>query len=47
MLKVFVFRNALSHIILSFWPSGMAPAREECGAPLTGAKSETERDMMA
>jgi hypothetical protein len=35
VLKVVVLHSALSRTILSFWPSGLAPAREEYGAPLT------------
>jgi hypothetical protein len=27
--------RCLRRTILSFWPSGLGPAREECGAPLT------------
>jgi hypothetical protein len=33
--KLVVLHCALSRTILSFWPSGLAPAREEYGAPLT------------
>jgi hypothetical protein len=33
--KLVMLRCALSRTILSFWPSGLAPAREEYGAPLT------------
>jgi hypothetical protein len=33
--KLVVLHGALSCIILSFWPSGLGPAREEYGAPLT------------
>jgi hypothetical protein len=35
ILKIVVLYSALSRTILSFWPSGLAPAREEYGAPLT------------
>jgi hypothetical protein len=33
--KLVVLHCALSRTILSFWPSGLAPAREEYRAPLT------------
>jgi hypothetical protein len=35
-----VLRNARQHITESFWPSSMASAREEYGAPLTFRDSE-------
>jgi hypothetical protein len=41
-----VLHGALSRTILSFWPSGLAPAREEYGAPLTEVDSE-ERTLPA